>query len=362
MVRNRRFILKRIPVGIPVPGKDLVVEAENFDLKQNAPSGGIIVKNLYASLDPYQRACMSQPATIPFFQSTSVGQPISGLGLAKVLKSCTPKFEEGALISALLPIQEYSIINDEWVSFCVVIRNPNDHHLALFLGALGATGFTAYGSFYQVSKPSRGETILISSAAGAVGHIVGQLAKLEGIRVIGSVGSDEKLSYILDELHFDAGFNYKKERPLDALERITKGIPRKEIDTYFDNVGGEHLEAALEYLKPHGRVICCGMMSDYDKKPNERFGVRNLLNVIVKRIVMKGFLLTSYINVMGKDYQEMADEFSELLKNGDIITRSHMIHGIENVPQGFVGMLQGENIGKTILKIADYCTEDLFHQ
>ncbi|ERF75358.1 hypothetical protein EPUS_00151 [Endocarpon pusillum Z07020] len=150
-------------------------------------------------------------------------------------------------------------------------------------------GLTAYSSLYEIGKPKEGEVIFISSAAGAVGQIVGQLSKHEGLTVIGSVGSDEKLNFITTDLGFDSGFNYKKEKPLDALKRLAPDG----IDIYYDNVGAEHLEAALEMLRNNGRIVGCGMVSQYNAPPDQRYGIKNLFHMIPKNLTFRGFIVGS---------------------------------------------------------------------
>lgn len=209
-------------------------------------------------------------------------------------------------------------------------------------------GLTAYSSLYDIGKPVKGETIFISAASGAVGQLVGQLAKHEGLRVIGSVGSDEKLEYITKELKFDGGFNYKKENPADALKRLAPGG----IDIYYENVGGVQLEAAINALNDFGRIVACGMISEYSKPEPERYGVKNLMQVVAKRLTMRGFIV--YDKDMGPRYIKERDEkVGKWLQDGSFKAKSSVTEGIDNGPDGFVGMLQGKNFGKAVLKIAD---------
>lgn len=209
-------------------------------------------------------------------------------------------------------------------------------------------GLTAYSSLYAIGKPKKGETIFISAASGAVGQIVGQLAKHEGLRVIGSVGSDDKLDYIIKELNFDGGFNYKTEKPLDALRRLAPDG----VDIYYENVGGEQLQAALEVMNNFGRIVACGMISEYNKLEGERYGVTNLMYIVSKRITIRGFIVGD--PDMGPVYfQERNKNVSQWLADGTFKSKESVTEGIENGPEGFVGMLQGKNFGKAVLKIAD---------
>lgn len=199
--------------------------------------------------------------------------PVTALIVAKVLKSDNPQFSAGDLITALLLIEEYSVVSTVEPQLTTKIRNPYNLDLKHYLGAVGMPGLTAYASLYGHGKPVKGETVFVSAASGAVGQIVGQLVKREGATVIGSVGSDDKLKCILGELGFDGGFNYNKESAFEALPRLA---PRG-INLYYDNVGGEQLDAALVNMANFGRIVVCGMVSQYSLSESERYGVKNLV-------------------------------------------------------------------------------------
>ena len=232
-------------------GQTFAVESRDFDLDSPPPKGGIMTKNFYVSFDPYQRGRMRPVGKTTYRAPFTIGEPITSPTIAKVLKSDNPKFKEGDNIVAFAGTEQCSTIRDELAnSMCQKIENPYDLDYKLFLGALGMPGLTAYSSFYDIGKPKKGETIFISAASGAVGQLVGQLARQEGLTVIGSVGSDDKLKFIKEELGFDDGFNYKKEKPAEALERLAP----KKLDIYYENVGGEQLDAALDRMNDHGRI------------------------------------------------------------------------------------------------------------
>jgi NADPH-dependent curcumin reductase CurA len=252
MVQNKAVIFKKVPSGWPVPGQDLAVESSEFDLEQTPPEGGVTVKHYYASFDPYQRGRMRPAETKSYSPAFELGKPITNRSIVKVIKSNTPKFQPGDVIVSreVIPFQEYSVLGKEWVEKVQKLENPYNLDEKLFLGALGMPGLTAWSSFYEIGKPKKGETIFISAAAGAVGQLVGQLAKHEGLKVIGSVGDDKKLDFIIKDLGFDGGFNYKKEKPIDALRRLCPDG----IDIYYENVGGEQLEASLETMNDFGRI------------------------------------------------------------------------------------------------------------
>lgn len=251
MVQNKGLIFKSVPSGWPVAGKDLAIEAREFDLNASPPKDGITTKNFYVSFDPYQRGRMraaDKPAYSPPFD---LGKPITNSAVAKVLKSDNSKFKEGDIITGMLPTEEYSMVDGEVVnSYVRKLENPYNLDPKLFIGALGMPGLTAYSSLLEIGQPKKGETIFISAASGAVGQLVGQLAKEYGLTVIGSVGSDEKLEFIKKELNFDEGFNYKKEKAIDALARLAP----KGIDIYYENVGGEQLDAAIGAMANFGRI------------------------------------------------------------------------------------------------------------
>ena len=348
MVQSKAVIFKQVPTGLPVAGQDLTVEACEFDIEQAPPGGGVTTKNIYASFDPYQRGRMREPTENSYSPPFDLGKPITNAIVAKVLKSNNEKFKAGDIVIGFLPIEEYSVVTKQAADALKNIGNPYNLDLMMFLGPLGMPGLTAYSSFYDIGQPKKGETIFISAASGAVGQLVGQLAKREGLKVVGSVGSDDKLEFILKELDFDGGFNYKKEKPADALKRLAPDG----IDIYYENVGGEQLEAALDAMNNFGRIIACGMISEYSKADSERYGIRNLMSVVSKRITMRGFIVGD--ENMGPRYvKDCNEKVAKWLHDGSLKARISVTDGIDNAPRGFVDMLQGKNFGKAVLKIAD---------
>ena len=251
MVQNKGLIFKKAPSGVPIPGENLAVEARDFDVDASPPNGGLTVQNFHVSFDPYQRGRMRNPEIKSYNPPFELGKPIPNSTVSKVLKSDNPKFKAGDVVTAFTGTEEYSVVDAQIADSMVrKLDNPMGLDPRRFIGALGMPGLTAYSSFYDIGKPKKGETIFISAASGAVGQIVGQLAKHEGLTVLGSVGSDKKLDFIQQDLGFDGGFNYKKEKPTDALKRLAP----KGINIYYDNVGGEQLDAALEALSDWGRI------------------------------------------------------------------------------------------------------------
>lgn len=344
-VSNKCFVFKQVPKGLPGPGQDLTVEDRPIDLDQPL-NGGILIKVLYSSFDPYMRGRM-RPAEAgksyipPFEQGATIVSSI----VAKVERSDTPQFAAGDLVTSFMgPNAEYAVIPAKFTQGFFKVPNTHNVDLPLFVGALGMPGMTAYEGLYDIGKPQKGETIFVSSAAGAVGQIVGQLAKAEGVKVIGSVGSDEKLDFIINELGFDGGFNYKKESPRDALKRLAP----QGIDMYFENVGGDHLEAALESFNPKGRIIGCGMISDYNTPLEQQKGVRGLFHLVAKKLSFQGFL----VDLSPAKYKPFQEKVQPLIAKGDLKVKVHVTESIDQAAEGFVGMLTGQNFGKAVLKIA----------
>jgi NADPH-dependent curcumin reductase CurA len=258
-IPNKTLIFKKIPTAAPVPGEHLVIEDRGFNPDSPPPPGGLTLSILYASLDPYMRGRMRPAHIQSYVPAFELNGPVTNHCVARVLKSDVKEYAPGELVVGRLPLAEYAVLDKEGVKMIGrKIENPHGlKELGLFVGQLGMPGLTAWSSLYEIGKPKKGETIFISSAAGAVGQVVGQIAKREGLKVIGSVGSDEKLEFILKELGFDGGFNYKKEKPADALKRLAP----EGIDIYYENVGGEQLEAALDAMNNWGRIVACGMVS-----------------------------------------------------------------------------------------------------
>lgn len=345
---NHALIFSKVPSGFPVPGQDLTVKDIGFDTSQ-CPPNSINVEVLYLSLDPYMRGRMRDPSVKSYFPGFQYGKPLDNTGLCRVIKSTTDNYKEGDILIAYVPFQEYATINfDEpparTPEVIDVASGPDD--LRNWLGALGMPGLTAYSSLYEIGHPKKGETIFISSAAGAVGQLVGQIAKHDGLTVIGSVGSDEKLKFLTDDLGFDAGFNYKKEAPGEALARLAPDG----IDIYYENVGGEHLSAALDALKDHGRIVASGMISQYNVSEDEAYGVKNLMKIVGKRITFRGFIVGD--QEFGPKYkQEHRRNVGKWLKEGTVKAKVSEWVGIDKGAEGILGMLKGENFGKAVLKV-----------
>ncbi|KAB8754781.1 hypothetical protein FH972_026569 [Carpinus fangiana] len=350
--QNKALIFKAVPSGWPVAGQDLTIEDRPIDLEKPLESGTLLVRNIYASFDPYQRGRMRSPEIKSYSPPFELGQPVTNRTLSRVINSANPKFSKGDLVVAIQGgnTEEYSIVPEKQISSGLLFKldNPNKIDPIHFIGACGMPGLTAYSSFYAIGEPKKDETIFISAASGAVGQLVGQLAKKEGLKVIGSVGDDAKLDFIKKELNFDGGFNYKKEKASEALKRLAP----QGIDIYYENVGGEQLEAAIGAMNPFGRIIACGMVSQYNLKPEESYGIKNLMQVVGKRLKMQGFIVGDAN--MGPVYaKEHMQNVSKWIADGTFKAQVSVTDGIDNAAEGFIGMLSGKNFGKAVLKISD---------
>ncbi|GKV29035.1 hypothetical protein SLEP1_g38009 [Rubroshorea leprosula] len=338
-VENKQVILKRYAVEAPKE-TDMEIKIGKVKLKAPKGSGAFLVKNLYLSCDPYMRGRMRDfhgSYISPFVP----GQPIQGFGVAKVVDSDNPDFKPGDMVAGITGWEEYSLI-DKTLQLRK-IQPDSDIPLSYHVGLLGMPGFTAYAGFYEVCSPKKGEHVFVSAASGAVGQLVGQLAKLHGCYVVGSAGSSEKVDLLKNKLGFDEAFNYKEETDLDAA--LKRYFPEG-IDIYFDNVGGPMLDAALLNMRVHGRIAVCGMVSQhgfYDPQ-----GIHNLYFMIPKRVRMQAFLQTDYLH----KYAEFLDHVIRNYKEGKIVYVEDMNEGLESAPAAFVGLFSGKNVGKQVVCVA----------
>ncbi|MCU1674091.1 MAG: putative NADP-dependent oxidoreductase yfmJ [Frankiales bacterium] len=332
MTQAREVRLAARPVGEPKPTDFEVVEVA---VPEPAP-GQLLVRNLVMSVDPYMRGRMNDVKSyVPPFQ---LGQALDGGAVGEVVASTVDSHRVGDLVLHGFGWRDYAVGAAD--AFRVVdgtVAQPS-----AYLGVLGMPGLTAYAGLFAVAGMKKGETVFVSGAAGAVGSLVGQLAKLRGGRVIGSAGSAEKVAW-LEELGFDAAFSYK-DGPV--LAQLREAAPDG-IDVYFDNVGGEHLEAAIAALKVHGRAAICGMISLYNSTEPQP-GPRNLPMIVGKRLRIEGFLVSDHSALM-KDF---VDEVSAGLADGRVQVRETVVAGLENAPAAFIGLLRGENTGKMIVRTA----------
>lgn len=332
-MRNTQVLFKARPSGWVDESHFEIVESESA-----APAEGeVLVRNLYLSVDPYMRGRMR--AAKSYTAGFELGKPLQGGGVGEVVNSRSEAFPVGSYVSGMVGWENYTTAPAK--AFMQV--DPKLAPLSAYIGALGMPSMTAWYGMKEIGKAKPGETVVISAASGAVGQIAGQMAKMIGCRVVGTVGSDEKLRYILDELSFDAGINYKTTDSLGGA--LDEACPDG-IDVYFENVGGAMLDAVLARVNPFARIIACGMISQYNlEKPD---GVHNLMSIIANRVLMQGFIVSDHYARMPEFHAEMGG----WLKDGKIRYREDVTQGIENAPAAFIGMLKGENFGKAMVEIA----------
>jgi hypothetical protein len=334
MPKNREIRLKRRPAGLPEPGDFELAETQVPD---PAP-GQVLVENLFMSVDPYMRGRMiDRPSYVPPFQ---VGEVLSGGAVGRVVASNgNPRFAEGDYVSNFSGWREWFVSEGAELQKLDPALAP----IGAYLGAFGMPGLTAYGGLLRTGELKDGERVFVSAAGGAVGAVVCQIAKNKGCMVVGSAGSDEKCEWLLKEARIDHAINYKTCGPLDKA--IREAMPDG-IDVYFENVGGEHLNAALANMRRDGRIAACGMIAQYnDASPPP--GPANIVMVIPQRLTMKGFIVIDHMDMMPDFLRDMA----MWTKAGRMKWRETIVDGIENAPSAFIGLFKGENIGKMLVRL-----------
>jgi len=333
-MQSTEIRLKRRPTGMP--------ERDDFEVAQvdvpDPAQGEVQVLNLCMSVDPYMRGRMiDRKSYVPPFQ---VGEALSGGAIGRIVKSAHPEYPEGAIVESSFGWREAFTAPAGQTRLLGELAAPP----SAYLGVLGMPGMTAYVGLFGAASLKDQETVFVSGAAGAVGSIVGQIAKLKGCRVIGSAGSADKIAWLTGELGFDAAFDYHQGRILDHLR---EGAPDG-LDVYFDNVGGEHLEAALFHMRPFGRIALCGAISQYNATEAVP-GPSNLVMAIGLGLTLRGFIVSHY------DY--MADDFrrdmAAWVNDGRIRYQETIYDGIDKAPDAFIGLFTGANVGKMIVKLAD---------
>ncbi|KAI4369196.1 hypothetical protein MLD38_017670 [Melastoma candidum] len=343
IVSNKQIYLKDYVDGTPEETDFDVRIAESVPLKLSGPPGAVLVRNLYLSVDPYMRLRMQRPRPNPYYPTTfTPGSIMSGTGVCRVLDSTHPAFDKGDLVRGMTTWEEYSVIRTPATEGLFKINETSDIPLSYYIGILGATGLTAYVGFYDICSPKKGEYVFVSAASGAVGQIVGQFAKLMGCYVVGSAGSQEKVDLLEEKLGFDEAFNYKDEPDLN--EALKRYFPEG-IDIYFDNVGGEMLDAVLLNMRNFGRISLCGMISQYNRDNHE--GLVNLRCVTRKRIRMQGFFIPDYYHL----YPAYLEFAIPLIKEGKIVYMEDIVDGIEKCPAALVGLFSGRNIWKQVVRL-----------
>ncbi len=330
---NHQFRLAARPVGLPKPS-----DWEYTEEPVPAPGDGeVLVEVLYLSLDPAMRGWMNDARS--YIAPVGIGETMRAGGIGEVLVSNHPDLVPGDHVTGMLGVQEYVVAHGKALTKLDTSLAP----LPTYLGTLGMPGMTAYFGLLDIGRPAEGETVVVSGAAGAVGGVVGQIAKLKGCRVVGIAGGAEKCRYVVEDLGFDAAIDYKAGDVAGGLrEHAPKGI-----DIYFDNVGGEILDHALAGLARHARVIVCGAISQYNATGAVQ-GPSNYLSLLVNNASMTGFVIFDYADRYAEGMPEMAGWYAE----GKLSAREDIAEGLENFPDTLLRLFSGENTGKLVLKVA----------
>ena len=331
-LKSREIRLVSRPHGLPTAANFTLVTTTMPPLQAQQ----VLVRNLFISVDPYMRGRMNEGKSyVPPF---ALDQPLEGGAVGEVVESLASEFKPGDVVTSRYGWREAFVASPADLR---AIRQPVQP-LSVYLGALGMTGLTAWAGL-QLVNVKAGDVIFISGAAGAVGNVAGQLAKLRGCRVIGSAGSEAKVKNLLEECGFDAAFNYKTGPTLAHLNRLAPDG----IDVYFDNVGGESLEAALATLRLHGRIIACGGIASYnDEKPKP--GPANLFNVTTKRLTMKGLISSDWLPRQTEFEQEVGGYY----RAGKLKNQETVVEGLDHAVDAFLGLFSGKNKGKMVVKVA----------
>eukprot|EP01018_Ginkgo_biloba_P009019 Gb_37323 [translate_table: standard] len=345
VVRNKQVILVSYADEGAVTADHLQVRETQLDVQslgRDGSSGDVVVENLWVSVDPALRHRMKQSSHGLFPNSFQLHQPIVSRSIAKVVASANPQFKVGDIVLGTCEVSEYAMVNGGSLTKV----NTNDvAQPSHYLGVLGTTGLTAWVGLVLIGDPKPGEQVFVTAAAGAVGLLVGQLAKIKGCRVVGSTGSDEKVRLLKEEFGLDEAFNYKAETDWDAA--LTRYFPEG-IDIFFDNVGGRMLEAALNHINLNARIPLCGMISQYNEDLKQSYGVRNLLNLVGKCAKMQGFRASYYLTHMN----EFREEMTGYMKQGKLKYKEDVIQGIDNFLEALNFMFSGGNTGKTLVRIS----------
>ena len=329
---NKSWILHKRPSGYPKSEDFRLVESEFPELLE----GEILIESKFLSLDPYMRGRMND--TKSYAPSLKLGDVITGEAVGKVIKSRNRKIKEGYFVNAHIGWQEYGKTDGNSVR----IIDPNLAPISTALGILGMPGLTAYFGLLNICKPLPGDTVVVSAASGAVGAVVGQIAKIMGCRVIGIAGSEQKIDYCSSELNFDFVINHKKE---NVINKILEYAPEG-VDVYFDNVGGEISDAVISNIAIGGRIAICGQISLYNLE-EASMGPRMGGTLLINQASMQGFLVFQFKS----QYQDGLIRLSDWVRKGSLKYKEDIIDGIENVPKAFIGMMNGQNFGKLLIRL-----------
>lgn len=330
---SRTVLFKNRPLGKPLKSDFEIIREE----VQSLGEGEVLLKALYISVDPYLRGRMRDEES--YIEPFRLNKPIESMVVAEVIESQNPNFRKGDHVSGMLPWRELQ--TSRGIGLNKVSKDIAP--LSAYLGILGLTGLTAYLALDKIGDLKAGDTLLVSGAAGAVGSVVGQIGKIKGCMVVGIAGTDEKVRYIEDNLGFDKGINYNTTKDMKKAisDACTDGV-----DVYFDNVGGEILDAVLSNINKDARIINCGAISLYNETKTP-VGPRPEGILIKKTALMKGFLVRDHV----KDFGLAIRQLSEWLKEGELEYEETIIEGFDKLPEAFIGLFEGKNIGKMVVKV-----------
>lgn len=330
---NKQILFKSRPIGMVTKEHFETIEAS---LPTSLNEGEVLLKALYVSVDPYMRGRMS--ASKSYVEPYEVGKPISSGVVAKVLESKHADFKSGDVVLGNLAWAEQQIVDGSAVTKLQQGLAP----LSYYLGILGMPGLTAYCGLTYIGEPKSGETVVISGAAGAVGVVVGQIAKIKGCRVVGIAGTDSKAAYLKDELYFDEVINYHTE---DISAEIAKACPDG-VDIYYDNVGGEISDAVLQHINKFARIIVCGQISMYNST-EAPVGPRPQVALVKNSALMKGFIVSDF----SEHFPEAVKQLTEWIDGGKLQYQETIMKGFDALPDAFIGLFSGENTGKLLVEI-----------
>lgn len=330
---NRQFVLAARPLGMPKESDFGLVEAPLSALAQ----GQVLLGSMYLSVDPYMRGRMTGIRT--YADPVNIGEVMVGAAVGNVIQSLNPEFRVDDVVTGYWGWQEFAVADGRGLQKLDTRIAPP----STALGVLGMPGMTAYFGFLDICHPKPGETVVVSGAAGAVGSLVGQIAKIKGCRAVGVAGADDKVEWLTLELGFDAAFNYKTTQ--DYIAKLKELCPSG-IDCYFDNVGGAITDAVLPLLNVRARISICGQISQYNATKPEP-GVRPYVFLLTKQARAEGFIVTQFADRYAQGRAEMA----QWLKEGKLKYRETIIEGFENMPRALIGLLSGDNTGKMVVRI-----------
>lgn len=334
MMDNEQIVLAKRPQGVP---QDDVFRFETIDVK--APEDGEVqVESIYISVDPYMRGRMND--TKSYVPPFDLEQPIHGHIVGKIVESKNDDFKVGDYVTGILPWKKVNTVNGDVVRQVASKEVP----LHLYLSVLGMTGMTAYMGLLKIGQPKEGETVVVSAASGAVGSVVGQIAKIKGARVVGIAGGDKKTAYLKDELGFDAAVDYKKD---DFKEQLEAAVPDG-IDVYFENVGGEVSDEVFKHLNRFARVPVCGAISTYNNE-SEDTGPRIQNTLVKNQALIQGFVVAQFEEY----FEEGSKELAQWVSEGKIKTKVSIDEGFESLPSAFRKLFTGENFGKQIVQVSE---------